>query len=1018
MNLTKKVTAWFLMLVMVLGLIPQTVFAQETVASVLSYEVKQQINEDKTESTISLKFIDTETTQLEKVILPDGTEKAEDLSTNTYTVSENGTYDFKVNYLKDGASLEEIISVEVSGVEKKSTEENQVKEKEKTASVKKNSNLLKASGNNYEVSTADELKNALEQIKSSKDKEATILLKNDISNGVSFVGVADKSITVKSIEGKKFKIALGSVLAGDITLDNVSISAGTLYCNGHRTIFTENSVFSMGSLYGGAYEKDVDSVYVKINGKGTINSGSSELVIVGGCYKGSVNGSVYMEVDGDIKINSTQGGHYITGGSKETRYGGDTYTGEPLYVNGDIDFILGLNDASVGHNVSGTHNTHVYGDLNMNIKSGKYIGIDGQREEPKKATVDGNINMVIGEPASTKPVHVTYNWGIVGAGERIANSRDLYKVGKDVNITTYDNVWCWEPGEKPGNDIGGLTGAESATVGGDVNITVNDSHLKDIVGVDNGLYYNNPTINGNVNIIANDAHLESKFTECFIYPATDDTFIKGNANVLMNGGRTNQISAYNGTIDGKVSINLTGKPTITHDVIGKYIKNTSPSDESILNVDKGTVTIPNGIWYFKTVNIDNKSDVALGNSETNAFQSGIYDVNVTDSSLTTNKQAYSKGSLTVNDGSFTANGNTYISEITNTKNSTIHFKSYVDLGYKYKNEDTWNKEVLKSENDTYTFGPNNSLNKVHGHASFVNGKCNIYGWLKIFGDYNGKSNDLDIYAFTGDYNYPDVNIKLEILGKAAGTTDVTLVDSADVTKEGTPVVGQNYINALTESDKTFVLANNNARENGLYFKKLKDADSKNKADYDMWQVAKKAVYPASYEFVSGTKDKELPKKVLDLLPEDATKYLAGDIITAILPNTTEITVTDGVWVFKGYDADSKVSCIENINETGCVQFIGTWEFKEKDTDTDMDNVPVSSDDPNKPNNPNNPNNPSEPNEPSKTHKLVNENKPSKETKANDKSPKTGDEANIAWWLLLTASGAGVTILYRKKRKTN
>ena len=122
MNLTKKLTAWFLTLVMVVGLIPQTVFAQETVASLLQYEVTQEISEDKTEATISIKFTETETIQLEKVTLPDGTEKAEDLSSVTYTVSENGNYDFKVNYVMDGTSQEETIPVEVSGLEEKKAE--------------------------------------------------------------------------------------------------------------------------------------------------------------------------------------------------------------------------------------------------------------------------------------------------------------------------------------------------------------------------------------------------------------------------------------------------------------------------------------------------------------------------------------------------------------------------------------------------------------------------------------------------------------------------------------------------------------------------------------------------------------------------------------------------------------------------------------------------------------------------------------------------------------------------------
>jgi len=104
---------------MVLGLIPQTMFAQEIATSPLQYEATQEMNEDKTEATISIKFTETETIQLEKVTLSDGTEKVEDLSEVTYTVSENGKYDFKVNYVMEGTPQEETISVEVSGLEEK-----------------------------------------------------------------------------------------------------------------------------------------------------------------------------------------------------------------------------------------------------------------------------------------------------------------------------------------------------------------------------------------------------------------------------------------------------------------------------------------------------------------------------------------------------------------------------------------------------------------------------------------------------------------------------------------------------------------------------------------------------------------------------------------------------------------------------------------------------------------------------------------------------------------------------------
>ena len=930
MNLTKKIAAWFLTLVMVLGLIPQTVFAQETVASPLHYEVTQEINEDKTEATISLKFTETETIQLEKVTLPDGTEKVENLSEVTYTVSENGNYDFKVNYVMEGTPQEETIPVEVSGLEEKKIEENIPGEN--LTSDKNDSNLLKVDKNTYEVSTDDEFNNVLEQIKNSQDTEATIILTANIGNKTKFVGVVDKTITVKSTEGQKYALSLGNYLEGDITIDNVKVSSGTLYCNGHRTIFTEKCDFSIGSLFGGANEQNVDSVYVKINGKGVINSGSSELVITGGCYKGSVDGDLYMEIDGDIDIQASAGGHYISGGSKETRYGGDTYTGDPLYVNGDLTFIIGLNNISSTHNLSGTHNTHVYGNLNLIVKHGTFTGIDGQRENPKKAIVDGNINMVVGDPNEKLPVYVTWNWGIVGAGEKTANAQDLYQVGKDVNITTYENVWCWEPGQEPVDQIGGLTGVESAQVKGNVNIQVNGSHLKDIIGVNTGIYYNNPTIQGNLKIEANDAHLESPYTECFIYSTTDKTFIRGNVDITMNGGRTNQISTYQGTIDGKVAINLTGRPTITNDVIGKHIDNSSPSDESILNINQGTLTIPQGIWYFNDVNITNQSDVTLGNTEKNAFRLGIYDINITDSSLTTNNQAYSKGAVTMDHGTWVANGRLYVTNTTNTNDSNIVMNDYAAFGYGHKDDAAYSNTVVTSNNDTYTFNKNDYTDKIYGNVEITDSTWSVFVPTIISGNYKASTSNLNLLAFTGDENYPNKKIPLEILGIATGSTAVTLVDKNDTSKEGKPIVGQNYINALKTSEKTFELANENAKSEGLYFKKLADADTKGKVDYDMWQVAKKDAYRVLYSFESGTSEKSLPDEIIDLLPIDSTKYYEGDTITAKNPTQLEFEVSDGVWTFEGYDADSKTANADNVNEDGYIQFTGTWIFETKKYD--------------------------------------------------------------------------------------
>ena len=78
-------------------------------------------------------------------------------------------------------------------------------------------------------------------------------------------------------------------------------------------------------------------------------------------------------------------------------------------------------------------------------------------------------------------------------------------------------------------------------------------------------------------------------------------------------------------------------------------------------------------------------------------------------------------------------------------------------------------------------------------------------------------------------------------------------------------------------------------------------------------------YNVTYEFVSETQDKALPQEVLDLLPRDENKYKHNAKVTAKKPEKTKIDVADGVWKFKGYDADEKEA-------TSDIKFLGTWEF--------------------------------------------------------------------------------------------
>ena len=115
------------------------------------------------------------------------------------------------------------------------------------------------------------------------------------------------------------------------------------------------------------------------------------------------------------------------------------------------------------------------------------------------------------------------------------------------------------------------------------------------------------------------------------------------------------------------------------------------------------------------------------------------------------------------------------------------------------------------------------------------------------------------------------------------------------------------------------------------FNNNKGADSRTKSYFTGTVSFKispfKDEYHVIYDFVSGTREKALPPEVIALLPEDSNKYSEGDTINAIQPGETKVAVTDGVWTFKGYDADSKIASETTADEDRNIKFTGTWEFE-------------------------------------------------------------------------------------------
>lgn len=149
------------------------------------------------------------------------------------------------------------------------------------------------------------------------------------------------------------------------------------------------------------------------------------------------------------------------------------------------------------------------------------------------------------------------------------------------------------------------------------------------------------------------------------------------------------------------------------------------------------------------------------------------------------------------------------------------------------------------------------------------------------------------------------------------------------------------------------------------------------------------LYSVSYEFISGSKDKEFPNEIIQLLPHDEQRYESGTAITAMKPNHTSVKVKDGVWEFKGYDANSKTIDSD-------ITFVGTWTFTPNATGE----------------------NKAEPTEPGNQNGSGTINKPGNTKTKSVESPKTGDNSNLALWIALISIGTvGLTwtTLYQKRK---
>ena len=616
----------------------------------------------------------------------------------------------------------------------------------------------------YEVSTTAELSNALTQIAESEDEEAVITLTANVNvptaDYVSSFGANGKHITVCSTEGEVFTLNFPNraMLTGDCTFDNVNVTGSRLFCNGYRTIFTENGQIHLSeTLYGGGYKTTVDSTHVVIAASGYINPSSSSGLhdVIGGSYQGSVEGDTYLEITGDIEM---QGGNHLNPGCmKGDGSSGDGRNVPDVYVGGNATLIYDNKSSTASPAIEGTYGCEMKGDVTLDVRAGSVAGIAGTEEPLEKSIIRGDLHIIAGNPDyenTDRVLRLGSNWPIVGAGNNFATYPGVegnYTVGGNITIDTYENVWSWDKGVDPTTDhdkwydIPEIYGAIRGNVGGSITINAHGSHVENITGASDS-----SKVGGDVTINATNVELKNYYYEDPDYDEGDilanyKSTVTGKCAINVDGGDVNiiQLTSFEQINEGS-QITITGSPKIRTGVVSTSNYDTTPENVAVTLTDC-TATIP-FIQSSTHTRVTNNSDVKLN---------GLW--------LT--------GSLTVDEGS-----------ILKTDDSDD-----MELSGNVVVNGTWEQLFTNSSRaaaydvtiaGTMAVG---TSGKYIGHGStHVAGDVKSCGMMALMkpsefgGNYAGTNAELRLPAVVTNYTAADIPLKIG--GLSAGTTTVNTVD--------------------------------------------------------------------------------------------------------------------------------------------------------------------------------------------------------------------------------------------------
>lgn len=709
----------------------------------------------------------------------------------------------------------------------------------------------------YEVSDQDELDAALAQMANDPSSDITLVLKGGkcyiapTESYVSTFGIAGKRITVTSEGDGQATLAFFNrgMLEGPCTFDNVKITCGgAFYCNGFSTEFTKNSTIDINlTLYGGGYETTVASTHVVIAGTGSINpgSGAGRHDIIGGSYKGSVEGDTYLEITGSIAMAG--GNHLNPGCVMGDGTSGDAAGADDVYVGGNATLVYDNSNASATPAIEGTYGCEMRGNVTLDVRSGRANEICGTQEFPDKSIIRGDLHIIAGSEKyenTDRTLRLNSNWPIIGAGCSIPEG--TYEVGGNITIDAYENVWGWDKGASgaPSNTPY-IEGAKSAKVGGSIVLNVNGTHVGSLYGAERS------TIQGELAINATDVDLEDPDTGYILckndtgyYDEGSSVTLAGKATINMDGGRASFVSltSQDSDVAKGSAINVTGKPEIATGICGVNASLPKGAAGPIVNLSGVEATIPY-VKFAAQANITGCSQLTIGtlSSVDNVYIGGSSVVNVPEKFGCNNSLSWKDSEqhgLEVEAGS---------SLTTDGKQAYVYGYARID--------GTWEQNYSAAEDyfDVYVAGATTVGSKGrfidHGTCSLKgtvtnNGTMALMNPAFFQGDYIANGAEVRIPAIVKNYDGTDEggDIPLIVAGNSTGQTTVNTVDQSDWQTLKTPAFGDNYVLSKADGDKpeqsTFVLGNQDATQAGYYLKRVKDADGNN--DYHMWQVAKQA----------------------------------------------------------------------------------------------------------------------------------------------------------------------------------